>query len=222
MEAVAEKNGKKLTANEITERLNNYAKGWKFNQFQTKACFGLEVPEYQSDCAKAKSESELKDAYKQFAKEYIEFYDQDGNNSISAEEMFFQELIEHYILEENLPATEAKNKAIQILENYKTNSYGLLEDGTVNLPSDNSTEASLYSEIINLLRRTESSLDVKNNKEFDVEEIAPYLHAMAWSNDNGNNITSSDALQMSIAIASDDGVLEKKLKESFNYFNSIE
>lgn len=222
MTSVAKQNGEKLSDNEIQTRLTNYAKGWKFNQFQTKVAMGLNVPEYQSDCAKAKSLPELKEAYDQFAKEYIEFYDQDKDNKINIEEMFFQKLIEHYSLKKGLSTSEAKRKARETLQYYQANNYGLLNDGTINLPEDGTDEAQLYSLILDKLARMEQSLNIKNNAQFDQEEIAVYLHAMANFKDAGNNITSSDAFQMNLSsVDNETTIFENRLKASKEYLDSI-
>ncbi len=220
MTSVAEQNKETLDLDEIQTRLTNYAKGWKFNQFQVKASLDLDAPEYQSDCSKAKTMEELKAAYNQFAKEYIEFYDQDENNKIEIEEMFYQELIEHYSLRDRMSTAEAKKKALETLENYKTNNYGLLNNGTINLPNDGSDEATLYSLILGKLTRMEQTLNIDNNAAFDQEEIAIYLNAMASINDKGNNISTSDSKLMETAsVDTETEVFENILKAAQNFLS---
>ena len=62
-----------ISDEEAITRLTNYAKAWEFNQFGVKAASGLDVTYENTDCASAKTTEELKQAYKQFGVEYVEF-----------------------------------------------------------------------------------------------------------------------------------------------------
>ena len=221
MLVIAKQNGETLDLEEVQTRLTNYAKGWKFNQFNVNANLGLETPEYESECSKATTKEELKEAYNQFAKEYIEFYDQDSNDSISIEEMFYQELIQHYTTQKRMSTAEAKEKAIQVVTDYSEKGYGINAEHEVNYPKDDSDETGIFALILNKILRTENTLQYNFDHEFNTNEIASYLFAMASIKDEGNNITTGDAIQMNWAsVDTETQIYENMLEEAKNYLDS--
>ena len=168
----------------------NYAKAWKFQQFNKQSVLG-EVGEFQSDCSNAKTLDELKQSYKQFGAEYTEFYDNDGNKAVDAYEMFYQELQDHYSTK-GLSSAEAKAKALEVIQEYSQKGYSI-----ANLPDDVDTDE---MELFTLVLSKIGVLDANKDGVLTQDEAASYLLTMAQMNDKKNNITSQEYLVTEMAI----------------------
>lgn len=186
----------------IQKRLTNYVKGLKYHNFEAEAQDNNNA-EFHSDCAKAKSYDELSKAYQQFGKEYVEFLDQDGDGEINVHEMFYQELQDLYSSKKEMNKTEAKKKAIEMFEKFK--SYNI-----DNLPDENSE---LYNteemELFTTVMKKIGLLDADKNRQISSNEAGAYLMTTAMP-DGKNNIKAAEATQMERGIATD-GFTEEDL-----------
>ncbi len=182
---------KDITEEEITTRLTNYAKGWEFNQFSVKAALDQDVTFENTDCANAKNIPQLISAYEQFGKEYVEFYDKDLDNNINIYEMFYQELLEHYIIKERMDQKEAIKKATEIVERYKNEKYHIN-----NLPKENSNdEANMFILIANKIITLEGAQGAKVDTMISPNEATAFLCTIAnFDKDHGlkNKITATE------------------------------
>lgn len=197
-----------ITEEELSKRLNNYAKALKFNKAK------LDGIEYQSECAKATTKEELLSLYNKFGEEFVELYDKDGNGSVGIAEMLYQEVFDNYRAKfvktykaqgkteqeaMELATIAADKKAVEVVEQYTSNKAEL-----PNLESDLAQEDYLLvSDIMNKF----SKLDAANAKEGDGQisntEAAAHLMAMAQLLDNKNNITSFEFEFTELAIKYD-------------------
>ena len=201
---------------EAIDRLTNYAKAWDFNQFGVKAASGLEVTYKNTECANAKNLDELKSAYKQFGKEYVEFYDQNENDKIDIYELFYQELIEHYIIEDKMTTADAIKKATEIVEEYTKKNYS-----SINVPAATTKEAKLFACTVNKITTLEGAEGATVDSELSADEAAAYLLAMAQFDDKKNAITDSEHnhAQMSL-IDDDESIIQGKIKNNLAFLNS--
>lgn len=192
--SVAQAKGETLDESIVNMRLLNYAKGWRFHNFDKNALSSNE--EYNSDCSKAKSFPELREKYKQFGKEYVEVMDQDGDGQINAHEMFYQELMDYY--ETNgLPPNQAKAKALATVSKFiKYNALNLPKEGDAVY---NTEEALMFTDILIKI----GVLDEDKNTTLSSDEAAAYLMSMAQLDDTKNNITSQENIRTELAIATD-------------------
>ncbi len=188
--SVAEKSGQEVDETTLQTRIENYAKAWKFQQFNKQSVLG-EVGEFQSDCSNAKTLDELKQSYKQFGAEYTEFYDNDGNKAVDAYEMFYQELQDHYSTK-GLSSAEAKAKALEVIQEYSQKGYSI-----ANLPDNVDTDE---MELFTLVLSKIGVLDANKDGVLGQDEAASYLLTMAQMNDKKNNITSQEFLATEMAI----------------------
>lgn len=191
---VNEKNGITTDQTVLENRILNYAKGLKYHNFEAKAQTNNDV-EFQSDCSKATTLEDLAKSYQQFGKEYVEFMDQDGDGEINVHEMFYQELQDFYSTK-NMNKTEAKRKAIETLEKFK--SYNIN-----NLPDENSE---LYNtkemELFTTVMKKIGLLDADANGQISSDEAGAYLMTTAQQ-DGKNNIKATEAKKMEMGIAAD-------------------
>ena len=211
MLTIAEQNGQTLDDETVQTRLANYIKGWKFHKFEVGAL--TENPaEYQSDCSNATTLDELKTAYGQFGKEYVEYTDQDGNGSIELHELFYQELIEHYQTSSggSLSKTEAKQKATETVgkfANYNVQNFPPQDSELYNTPE---------MELFTLTASKLGILDTDKNSSLSSQEAASYLLTMAQMEDKKNNITPEEYIMTEMAISTPEyqEFIETKLGES--------
>ena len=179
----------------LENRIVNYAKGLKYHNFEAEALKN-DNAEFQSDCSKAKTLEDLAKSYQEFGKEYVEFMDQDGDGEINVHEMFYQELQDLYSTK-GMNKTEAKQKAIETLEKFK--SYNI-----DNLPDENNE---LYDteemELFTTVMKKVGLLDADANGQISSDEAGAYLMTTAQSLDNKNNIKAAEAKKIEIGIAAD-------------------
>ena len=214
IKSVAEDNGQTVNYTDMITRLTNYAKGREFQLFGLQASLGDDVT-YNSECAKAKTLPVLKASYNQFANEYIEYFDKDGNGKIGLYEMFYENLVSNY-LNEGLTPIEAAKKAMET-----TNSYLQKQYDVMNLPEGEDNDAITFKLVVNKFVNVESLVDTKIDSELDATEIAPYLHAMA-NLESGNNITGKEYRTMQYAEFENDGNFEKFIKKSKEFLDGIQ
>ena len=204
MEKIKSKYGMILTFNkqngietdeaQLKERIINYAKGLRFQNFEKSALEG--GSEYQSDCSEAKTYEELQSKYKQFGKEYVETMDQDGNGQIDAHEMFYTELTTLYEAQ-GMTYLEAKTKALDVVKKFKDyNAVNLPKEGD---PLYGTEEAEQFTNILVKI----GVLDEDKNMSLSADEAAAYLMSMAQLDDTKNNITSQENIRTELAIATD-------------------
>lgn len=198
---------------EAIDRLTNYAKAWEFNQFGVKAASGLDVTYENTDCASAKTAEELKQAYKQFGVEYVEFYDQNENDKIDTYELFYQELVEHYTIEKKMTTAEAIKKATEVVKEYADNKYSI-----INLPKTEAEEAQLFTLVVNKITTLEGAEGATVDSELSADEAAAYLLAMAQFDDKKNAITDSEHnhAQMSL-VDEDQSIIQNKMKAALGF-----
>ena len=179
------KNGIITDQTVLENRIVNYAKGLKYHNFEAEALKN-DNAEFQSDCSKAKTLEDLAKSYQEFGKEYVEFMDQDGDGEINVHEMFYQELQDLYSIK-GMSKTEAKQKAIETLEKFK--SYNI-----DNLPDENNE---LYDteemELFTTVMKKVGLLDADANGQISSDEAGAYLMTTAQSLDNKNNIKAAEA-----------------------------
>ena len=189
------KNGITTDQTVLENRIVNYAKGLKYHNFETKAQTDNNA-EFQSDCSRAQTLEDLAKSYQEFGKEYVEFMDQDGDGEINVHEMFYQELQDLYSIK-GMSKTEAKQKAIETLEKFK--SYNI-----DNLPDENNE---LYDteemELFTTVMKKVGLLDADTNGQISSDEAGAYLMTTAQSLDNKNNIKAAEAKKIEIGIAAD-------------------
>lgn len=189
------KNGITTNQTVLENRIVNYAKGLKYHNFEAEALKNNNA-EFQSDCSKAKTLEDLAKSYQEFGKEYVEFMDQDGDGEINVHEMFYQELQDLYSIK-GMSKTEAKQKAIETLEKFK--SYNI-----DNLPDENNE---LYDteemELFTTVMKKVGLLDADANGQISSDEAGAYLMTTAQSLDNKNNIKAAEAKKIEIGIAAD-------------------
>lgn len=189
------KNGIITDQTVLENRIVNYAKGLKYHNFEAEALKN-DNAEFQSDCSNAKTLEDLAKSYQEFGKEYVEFMDQDGDGEINVHEMFYQELQDLYSIK-GMSKTEAKQKAIETLEKFK--SYNI-----DNLPDENNE---LYDteemELFTTVMKKVGLLDADANGQISSDEAGAYLMTTAQSLDNKNNIKAAEAKKIEIGIAAD-------------------
>ena len=206
--AVDKANNTTTPTEKIQKRLTNYVKGLKYHNFEAEAQANNNA-EFHSDCAKATSLDEISKAYQQFGKEYVEFLDQDGNGEINVHEMFYQELQDFYSSSKEMKKTEAKKKAIEMLEKFKAYNMETLPDENSELYDTDEME--LFTTVMKKI----GLLDADKNRQISSDEAGAYLMTTAMSSDGKNNIKAAEATQTERGIAAD-GFNEEDLKE-FGY-----
>ena len=179
----------------LKERIINYAKGLRFQNFEKTVL--NQDGEYESDCSKAKTYEELHTKYKQFGKEYVETMDQDGNGQIDTHEMFYSELTALYE-SKGMTYLQAKAKALEVTKQFKDyNAMNLPEEGE---PLYGTEEAVQFTDILGKM----GVLDEDKNMSLSADEAAAYLMAMAQLDDARNNITAQESERAELAIAMQD------------------
>lgn len=188
-------NGIETNEAQLKERIVNYAKGLRFQNFEKTALTGNS--EYQSDCSEAKTLEELQSKYKQFGKEYVETMDQDGNGQIDAHEMFYTELTTLYEAQ-GMSYLQAKTKALDVVKKFKDyNAMNLPKEGD---PLYGTEEAEQFTDILVKV----GVLDEDKNMSLSTDEAAAYLMTMAQLDDTKNNITSNENIRTELVIATMD------------------
>ena len=181
--------GQPLDPNVLQVRLNNYVKGWAFNQFEKNAVTGdtpsnwnYSIPENASD---EEAMNLLKGYYDKLSDSYIEFYDGDGNGSIDIIEMFNQELVEHY-KEQGLPDNKARLKALEVASKYSQMSFA-----EINQSSDNSQEKQLFMLLQTKYGVLEDApmdrMTIQDIRTLDNAEVQAYLFTKSQFNGDGSN-----------------------------------
>ena len=202
--AVDKANNTTTPAEKIQKRLTNYVKGLKYHNFEAEAQVNNNA-EFHSDCAKATSLDEISKAYQQFGKEYVEFLDQDGDGKINVHEMFYQELQDLYS-SKGMNKTEAKKKAIEMLEKFKSYNIDTLPDENSELYDTDEME--LFTTVMKKI----GLIDADKNRQISSDEAGAYLMTTAMSSDGKNNIKAAEVTQMERGIAAD-GFNEEDLKK---------
>ena len=198
-----------ISNEETLTRLTNYAKAWEFQQKENQAAMEEDVIYENKERAEAKTVDELVNAYQQFGKEYVEFYDKDYNDKVDIYEMFYDELINNYMNLTHLTRKEATELAIKNVEEFKNANYDFK-----NPPQNNTAESLLFTELMNRISTLE---DLPNNENFDFEidynEAATHLFSMAQICDDKNSITKSEFNNANFAIKYNDCTLEEIMTE---------
>lgn len=198
-----------ITDEELETRIVNYTKGWMYNNFEQKTLLGKNPAEFKSEC-KANTVDELKGKYTQFAKEYIEYYDKNSDGEIDVAELLYDAVNSHYFSTEKLNSTEAKQKAIQIVEDFTKNKLQPNENGN----TDEKILASVISKLDFLnLEATNSDSD----KTLNIDEIKAYLLATAQISDTNNDIRSDEVFTMATGIADKSPVIQKRLNDAYDF-----
>lgn len=200
-----------ITDEELETRIVNYTKGWMYNNFEQKTLLGKNPADFKSECSKATTETELKDKYTQFAKEYIEYYDQNSDGEIDVAELLYNAANSHYFSEKKLNSTEAKQKAIQIVKDFSEGKLQPNEDG-------NADEKILASVIDKLNFLNLEATNSNSDKTLNVDEIKAYLLTTAQLSDAKNDISSDEALMMATGIAEYNVGIKGKLNDAYDFF----
>ena len=200
-----------ITDEELETRIVNYTKGWMYNNFEQKTLLGKNPVDFKSECSKATTETELKDKYTQFAKEYIEYYDQNSDGEVDVAELLYDAVNSHYFSTEKLNSAEAKQKAIQIVEDFTKNKLKANENG--------STDEKILASVIDKLNFLNlEATNSNSDKTLNVNEIKAYLLATAQMLDAKNDISSNEAFTMETGIAEMDPAISNKLHEAYDFF----
>lgn len=200
-----------ITDEELETRIVNYTKGWMYNNFEQKTLLGKNPADFKSECSKATTKTELKDKYTQFAKEYIEYYDQNSDGEVDVAELLYDAVNSHYFSTEKLNSAEAKQKAIQIVKDFSEGKLLPNEDG-------NADEKILASVIDKLNFLNLEATNSNSDKTLNVNEIKAYLLATAQMLDTKNDISSNEAFTMETGIAEMDPAISNKLHEAYDFF----
>lgn len=200
----------KITDEELETRIVNYTKGWMYNNFEQKTLLGKEPAEFKSEC-KASTVDELKDKYTQFAKEYIEYYDKNSDGEIDVAELLYDAVNSHYFSTEKLNSAEAKQKAIQIVEDFTQNKLQPNENGN--------TDEKILASVINKLDflNLEATTNSDSDKTLNINEIKAYLLATAQMLDENNDIKSDEVSMMATGIADKNSVIQKRLNYAYDF-----
>ena len=202
-----------ITDEELETRIVNYTKGWMYNNFEQKTLLGKNPVDFKSECSKATTETELKDKYTQFAKEYIEYYDQNSDGEVDVAELLYDAVNSHYFSTEKLNSAEAKQKAIQIVEDFTKNKLKANENGS----TDEKILASVIDKL-NFLNLEATNSD--SDKTLNVDEIKAYLLATAQMLDAKNDISSNEAFIMANGIAKKNSGIQKKLNDAYDFLRN--
>ena len=202
-----------ITDEELETRIVNYTKGWMYNNFEQKTLLGKNPADFKSECSKATTETELKDKYTQFAKEYIEYYDQNSDGEVDVAELLYDAVNSHYFSTEKLNSAEAKQKAIQIVEDFTKNKLKANENGS----TDEKILASVIDKL-NFLNLEATNSD--SDKTLNVDEIKAYLLATAQMLDAKNDISSNEAFIMANGIAKKNSGIQKKLNDAYDFLRN--
>lgn len=200
---VASAKGEILDPAIIQARIQNYVKGWSFNQFEQQAILSnnpqtweYSVPEEISDEEALKL---LKEHYKNLTDGYIEFYNKDGNDSIDIIEMYVQELAEHY-LSKGLSYNQAHLKATEVALKFDKMSFAEIDQS-----NDTSDEMQLYKllqvKFGTLEDAPKKHMTIEDIRTLDAKEIQAYLFTKAQFDGNGSNTitpTESGAIEYDI------------------------
>ncbi len=193
----------------LQERIVNYTKGLRFQNFEKQVLEKDGLAEYESDCSKAKTVDELRSMYKQFGKEYVETMDQDGNGQIDAHELFLTELTAQYE-RKGMSSLAARKKALGVVDEFKNyNAMNLPQEGDALYGTDDAEK--FVSILLNI-----GVLDKDKNMSLSSDEAAAYLMAMAQLNDSKNNITRSESTKATMAIATND-MSAQEIIDEFGY-----
>ena len=155
----------------------------------------------------------MKDKYTQFAKEYIEYYDQNSDGEVDVAELLYDAVNSHYFSTEKLNSAEAKQKAIQIVEDFTKNKLKANENGS----TDEKILASVIDKL-NFLNLEATNSD--SDKTLNVDEIKAYLLATAQMLDAKNDISSDEAFIMANGIAKKNSGIQKKLNDAYDFLRN--
>ena len=200
-----------ITDEELETRIVNYTKGWMYNNFEQKTLLGKKPADFKSECSKATTTTELKDKYTQFAKEYIEYYDQNSDGEVDVAELLYDAVNSHYFSTEKLNSTDAKQKAIQIVDEFSKGKLQPNEDG-------NTDEKILASVIDKLNFLNLEANGSASDKTLNINEIKAYLLATAQMSDNKNDISSDEVFTMATGIAEYNNGIKTKLNDAYDFF----
>ena len=190
----------------LEERVVNYARGLNFDKFGLDAANTIETGDFQSDCSKATTSEELKNAYLQFGREFVEVYDKDNDGKINCHEMFYRELIANYI-DNGFSETEATAKAIETVEKYRQ--YSVL-----NMPTDETFESILFGNIVNKIAMHETEGETPDFA-MSACEAGAHLMSMAKLVDTKNNITGEEYRFSQLAILYSDYSVEEIMADGY-------
>lgn len=185
-----------LDQNVLQVRLNNYVKGWAFNQFEQNVVIGKNPSAWKysipDDATDEEAMELLKGYYDKFSDSYIEFYDGNGDGSIDILEMFNQKLVEHYKLC-GLSDNEARLKALDVASRYSKMSFREIEQS-----SDDSNEMQLYKTLMSKFGVLEDAptdkMTIQDIRTLDDKEVQAYLFTKSQFNGDGaNTITPQES-----------------------------
>ena len=185
--------GTPTLADIIKLRIKNYAIGWEFTDFETRAVNDKTATyKYNSDTTLPEEEqfAKLKQHYQELSAGYIEYYDGDGNGSINLYEMFTFELAEYYE-SQGQSKQEAMNKAINKTREYMSMSFADIQNST-----DTSFEMSILKQLqvrYGVLEDQANGMDINSLKTLDQDEVQAYLFAKAQYLDNKNSISANES-----------------------------
>lgn len=190
---VASRKGETLSDDIIELRIKNYAIGWEFTDFETRAVYDKTATyKYNSDTTLPEEEqfAKLKQHYQELSAGYIEHYDGDGNGSINLYEMFTFELAEYYE-SQGQSKQEAMNKAINKTREYMSMSFTDIQKST-----DTSFEMSILKQLqvrYGVLEDQANGMDINSLITLDQDEVQAYLFAKAQYLDNKNSISANES-----------------------------
>ena len=195
----------------INKRLINFARGYEFNKFEILAGQGATVGDFS---IKASSQTDdVKQKYLDFGAQYVEFYDKNGDGNADIWEIFYQELLEQYMIEDKMDGTSAQAKAIEIVDKYSALSFEEIDKST-----DSSPEMTLLKMVMTKVGVISTSLDenadLENLKCISIDEAAAL--GVTYTNflTNDSSISSSEYIQTSFAIAEDSEIFKAKMQHS--------
>lgn len=191
----------------IDQRLVNYAKGYKFHQFELLAGQGAAVDDYKLDTSNTEDK---KAKYLEFGKQYVEIYDNNGDGKADIWEIFHQELIEHYMITERMDSQTARTKAINAVEKYSG-----MSPVEINASTDDSVEMQLLKAVMTKVASiseplieesdfsniTKAQEILENMQSISQEEAATLAVTYANFIDSDANISSSEYINTEMGIA---------------------
>ncbi len=200
----AKRNNETLSDAVKTRRMVNYAKAWKFNQFEQQAMDNKSPADWKyGEDIEGKTDAEkleiLKEHYDKMADQYIELYDNNGDGSVDILEMFCREFEEH-CLSIGMDSKGAHTLAIQ-----KTEEFSKMSFADVDASEDTSSAMVLYKMLISKFGTLEASStpDIDKIKQLSKDEIQAYLFTMANYDGTGkNDITANEVKTLELDIQS--------------------
>ncbi len=202
----------------IKTRIHNYVQGWKYHQFETEVLYQKKDKNYKIH-EQGADDTTMYAAYQALAKQYIEYYDENGDGNIDVAEMLLAESYndQRSPYYERLKGSDAYIKAQQICQNYK--------DGKL-MPNIHATpeEETLFS-ILQYFNKYDSNttdvnraddIDDKTDGVLELTDIITMLYYQANHNEDDGIISASELKTTSSKTIIDVNKQKEKIMETYN------